>query len=125
MRGEKSGRSAAAARAAALTVAARTAFHAHLGDELGQARLHRGVARALEANHHVVGRLLPVGLAPSVGKEVLQAGGGGLPQLVRPGDADVHALVEDFLVVRHGRPSVAGRLPAPGVGYTEGTAHRR
>ena len=35
-------------------------------------------------------------LAPSVGQQVLQAARGGLAQLVRPGNADVQALVEDF-----------------------------
>src|SRR5881409_1811895 len=81
--------SATAAAAGALAISARAALVADLGALLGESRLHRRVAGAFEADLEVVGRQVPLGLPPAVGEEVLEPGGGRLPELVRSGNPHV------------------------------------
>ena len=80
--GRRGGRGWLAAAARAATVRrGEDGADPDLGALLGQARLHRGVTRALEPDHHVVGVLRALRLTPPVGQQVLLAGGGGLAQL--------------------------------------------
>src|SRR4029079_17002938 len=91
-----------AARAAgSAIVAPRSTLVADLRALLGQASLHRRVPGPLEPNLHVLGRLVPLDLPPSVGQQVLQASGRCLAQGIAARHLDVKALVDDLSVVGH------------------------
>src|SRR5215510_11538194 len=106
------GPAATPARAAPAVATPRTLV-ADLRALLRQTRLHRGVPRPLEPDLDVLGGLVPLDLAPTVGQQVLQAGRRGLAEAVATGDLHVQALVDRLFVVGHGRERVAGEVYRP------------